>query len=112
VSQDGSPVVLRGGGLMELLQFRYAQQSLDYLKASGAKLVRIPLHWGRGGLPASYEAHWGDFRKVAEHTSFYEKSLQMIAALKFTIESMGCKWKLCQNRTAHEQLAAHSFIHS
>jgi predicted FMN-binding regulatory protein PaiB len=53
----------------------------------------------------------GGYRPVAENPSFYEKSLQMIAVLQFNIESTNCKWKLGQNRTAHEQLAAHSFIH-
>lgn len=67
VAQDGTPVLLRGGGLMDLLEFRYTQQSLDYLKASGANLVRIPLHWGRGGLSASYEKHWEAFQKLTDY---------------------------------------------
>ena len=67
VAADGSPVVLRGGGLMDLMEFRYTQQSLDYLKASGANLVRIPLHWGRGGLSGSYEAHWDAFQKLTDY---------------------------------------------
>lgn len=67
VAQDGTPVILRGGGLMDLLEFRYTQQSLDYLKESRANLVRIPLHWGRGGLSASYETHWEAFQKLTDY---------------------------------------------
>lgn len=68
VAQDGTPVVLRGGGLMDLLEFNYTPQSIDYLKASGANVVRIPLHWGRGGLSASYEVHMKRFQALTDYS--------------------------------------------
>lgn len=67
VAADGTPVLLRGGGLMDLLEFNYTQQSVDYLKASGANVIRIPLHWGRGGLSASYEKHMERFKALADY---------------------------------------------
>jgi endoglucanase len=67
VGADGTPIVLRGGGLMDLLEFNYTLQSVDYLKASGANVIRIPLHWGRGGLSASYEAHMKRFVELADY---------------------------------------------
>jgi endoglucanase len=67
VAQDGTPVVLRGGSLMDLVDFEYSEQMVDYLKDAGANLIRIPLHWGRGGLSASYETHWARFSALADY---------------------------------------------
>lgn len=77
VGQDGTPVVLRGGGLMDLMEFNYTLQSVDYLQATGANVMRIPLHWGRGGLSASYEAHWKRFTMLADYA--ISKGLYVIA---------------------------------
>ncbi len=77
VGQNGEPVVLRGGGMMDLVEFNYTPQTINYLKATGANVVRIPLHWGRGGLSDSYERHFQRFTELADHA--IQQGLYVIA---------------------------------
>ena len=77
VAENGVPVVLRGGGLMDLHEFNYTTASIDYLQSSQANLLRIPLHWGRGGLSASYETHMKKFYALADYS--ISKGLYVIA---------------------------------
>jgi len=68
VAEDGTPVVLRGGALMDLVEFNYTTATIDYLKSSHANLIRVPLHWGRGGLSASYETHMERFNALVDYS--------------------------------------------
>ncbi|HYX33735.1 MAG TPA: FMN-binding negative transcriptional regulator [Oligoflexus sp.] len=54
----------------------------------------------------------GGYRSLIEHQEFYARSLPMIRVIHFKVESVQAKWKLGQNRTAIEQLYAHSFMHT
>ncbi|WP_176736904.1 FMN-binding negative transcriptional regulator [Oligoflexus tunisiensis] len=52
----------------------------------------------------------GGYLPLQSNLAFYEKSLHMIVLVHFTVESLESKWKLGQNRTPQEQLAAHGFM--
>jgi predicted FMN-binding regulatory protein PaiB len=52
----------------------------------------------------------GGYLPLQSNPEFYEKSLRMIQVVQFTVESLESKWKLGQNRSPAEQLAAHSFM--
>ena len=65
-SEAGEIVTLQGGAMMDGLAYNYSKQTVEYLKAKGANLVRIPLSWGRSGLSQSYEEHWNRFKEIAD----------------------------------------------
>ncbi|MFW7381535.1 MAG: glycoside hydrolase family 5 protein [Oligoflexus sp.] len=77
VSENGQPVILRGGALMDLLQYTYTGQMIDYLHDSKANVIRIPLNWGRGGINGSYEAHMQRFYRFVDYS--LSKGLYVIA---------------------------------
>lgn len=84
------------------VQIRARMQRIDAREEAAAILDRMMKH---------YQPE-GGYRPLQSNLEYYEPSLKMIDVLQFTIESLESKWKLGQNRSPQEQLAAHSFMHN
>lgn len=84
------------------VQVRATAQRIEAPEEAAAILDRMMEH---------YQPE-GGYRPLRDNLEFYRASLQMIHVLHFVVESLEAKWKMGQNRSASEQLLAHSFIHT
>lgn len=84
------------------VQVRAQPQLIEDLQESASILDRMMQH---------YQPE-GGYRPLQDNLEFYGSSLRMIRVVRFTAKSLQSKWKLGQNRSATEQLYAHSYMHT